>query len=201
MKSLLWTIFFVITKVGVYAPPFPTVLYILLAYRFRAYARSVVYNYVLQNDKREWLKRLWERHPLRITPEATRGSYDGWALSDVHQVLLLNGEMIEQWIEYRKVNKLQFYLVVFFLWGWLDDDSNEDTTDKGHIQRLLDQPGRWDICGRLVRRWCKPVETVYGNSFDLGDVRAEHPYFQWANTFVWNCRNTSMNFKYLWMDY
>ena len=177
--------------------------WVFVAIPFRAYARSVVYNYVLQNDKREWLKRLWERKPERyeeqISTEYDVVWLDGWLLkaenNHIHKIVW------DGYIQYRKVNKLQFYLVVFFLWSFLDDDSNEDTTDKGHIQRLIDQPKKWDICGRLVRRWCEPVETVYGNSFDLGDVRAEHPYFQWANTFVWNCRNTSMNFKYLWMDY
>jgi len=143
---------------------------------------------VLQCEKTEWLGRLWERNP-------TMAQEHGWMLNDIH------GTGRNGYIAKRNVNTFMFYIIVFLIYGWLDSDSNEDTTDKGHIQRIIDNPGKWDIWGRLFRRWLKPVDTVYGNTFDLGDIRAEYPYFHWANTAVWNCRNTAMNFKYLWYEY
>jgi len=161
--------------------------YVFLAIPFRAYARNYVYNYVLQNDKREWLGRLWERKPDFDAPLLL------WVLHDGPH------KNMEGIVKYRKVNKITFYLIVWFVYGWLDDDSCWDTTDKNHIQGVIDHPHTWDVCGKLARKWLKPVETSYGNSFDLGDVR--EPYYQFWATFVWNCRNPAMNFQYLWMGY
>lgn len=163
---------------------------------FRAYARNYVQNCVLQwkmdgkDGRKLWLGRLWEREPTLVDAEFR------WYLKDIHNV------NIEGYIDFRTVNKFQFYLIVFFIWGWLDDDSNEDTTDSGHIERAIANKPKWyDACTLILRPFLKPVDTVYGNSFDLGDVRSDHPYFHWANTALWSCRNTAMNFQYLWMGY
>jgi len=169
--------------------------WIFAATPFRAYARSVVYNYVLRNNLP--LKRLRERNP---TPRIASNGDKGWVLDDVHG---LAGH--HNWrgvIKYRDVTKLQFYLVVFFIWGWLDDDSNQDTTDTGYIKTLLSGERKsWHSIFNPALRKIDLDSVVYGNAFDLGDVRAEHPFFNWAATFVWADRNSAMNFQYLWFGY
>lgn len=165
---------------------------------FRAYARNVVYNYVLQNNVR--LKRLEERKPTFVG--------DGWTLQDVHNLTLFNGQGIRGYIKQRKVNKLQFYLTVLLVWGWLDDDANEDTTDLDYIKTLVDKE-RYQVGSRLLRPLLKNVpvrernggEVVYGNAFDLGDTRDRYAYFHPLATWFWNRRNTAMNWQYLLGDY
>ena len=204
MKSLLWNFFFFITKIGVYVPPFPTLIWILLTYRFRAYARNVVYNYVLQHElngldgRKKWLGRLWERLPVKTI--ASLDTKRGWILQGhlVHPIKRFG------FLEYRKVSKLEFYLVVWLIWGWLDDDSNQDTTDIPHCDQVAHDWKQWWkpwilIAVPFIRNL--PKDIVYGNSFDLGDVRGKHPYFNFWATWVWNFRNTAMNFKYLFLDY
>jgi len=162
---------------------------------FRAYARSVVYSYVLQNDLP--LKRLYERSPMLVDGKA-------WMLQDIHGVGRLGH------VNKRKVNKIQFYLVVIFIWGWLDDDSNEDTTDKGYIETLVKGQRKIKpytitdfILSRNIDKLAKIdfSQVTYGNAFDLGDVRGERPFYNFWATLAWNNRNTAMNFQYLWMDY
>jgi hypothetical protein len=102
---------------------------------------------------------------------------------------------------------------VFFIWGWLDDDSNQDTTDTGYLRELItgyrwkagkqtdEKVYRWHS---IFRPWLKKINLdsiVYGNAFDLGDNRAVHPFYNWVATLVWNDRNTAMNFQYLWGNY
>jgi len=163
---------------------------------FRAYARSVVYNYVLQHNRSEWLGRLWQRQPHWID------ALNYWQLPTTpagHQMPSYKGR-----VHWRKVNKLQFYLVVFLIWGWLDDDANEDTTSRDYIQTLLTGSRKDGLFSRLFQPFLKRAKlkgVVYGNAFDLGDVRAQHPYFNFWTTLFWNCRNTAMNFQYLWTDY
>lgn len=159
---------------------------------FRAWARNYVYNYVLQNGKREWLTRLWERHPTD-----THSNGPGWILKDIH------GTGREGFVKWRRVNKTVFYLTVLFVWGWLDDDSNEDTTDKGHILRTLDGAYPWEI-GRFLKPELSKIDwtdVIYGNTFDLGDIREVYEFNNWAATATWNWRNTAMNFQYLFLNY
>ena len=165
--------------------------WIFVAIPFRGYARSVVYNYVLQHDLP--LKRLRERKPKWVSPESL--------LEDVHYLSHFSPG-IKGKIYGRSVSALEFYLVVFLLWSWLDDDANHDTTDLGYIGTLLD--GSRKSWHRVFIPWLKKIdakEAVYGNSFDLGDTRERYPFFNWAATFVWNDRNTAMNFQYLFFDY
>lgn len=162
---------------------------------FRAYARSIVYNYILQNQKKHLLGRLWERDPVLTVKDGCTG----YILHDVvHDV----GR--EGFVKCRKVNALKFYLVVIFIWMWLDDDANHDTTDLGYISS-------WFIGERRNRTFAKvvnwltgnivPGEHLFGNSFDLGDYRDIKPFFNFWCTFFWNVRNTGMNYQYLWMGY
>ena len=171
--------------------------WVFAAIPFRAYARNVVYNYVLQNDLP--LKRLMERNPSG-DEEGPMTQGGRWDLDDIHG--LSNHHDLKGFIKYRDVNKLQFYLVVFFIWGWLDDDSNQDTTDIGYIKTLLSGERKsWHRIFTPALRKIDSTDAVYGNSFDLGDVRGQHPFYNWAATFVWNERNTAMNFQYLFCDY
>lgn len=187
MKKLWYIIYLILGKIL-------GKVWIFAAIPFRGYARSVVYNYVLQNDLP--LKRLRERNPQ------WDWNRNGWSLDDIHgvsnQAVKING-----YIEKRhyRVSKLHFYLVVIFIYGFLDDDSNHDTTDIGYIKTLLS--GERKSWHRIFNPWLRKMnlDVVYGNSFDLGDVRAKYPVFNWAATFVWNDRNTAMNFQYLLFDY
>lgn len=173
-------------------------VWVFVAIPFRGYARSVVYNYTLQNKRT--IKRLADRMPARTS--------EGWVLRDVHG--LRERHDIRGFIRDRKVSRVEYYIVVFLLWGWLDDDSNEDTTDKGYIRSLTHGDGgffgdnRSSIKAKLLGRWMRDIDwnkVLYGNTFDLGDVRSQHPFCNWAATFAWNSRNTAMNFKYMFLDY
>lgn len=145
---------------------------------FRKYARNVVYNYVLQNGV--YLKRLLER-PI----DTTTTGHTPYKIGAYHGTQ-------GGYINYRQISKVEYCLVYWLIWGWLDDDSNEDTFDKGHIdtilrgERLLWFPGEYleDV-----------PEVQYGNSFDLGDAR-EPTFHFWAST-LWLWRNTAYNFKYM----
>lgn len=165
-------------------------VWIFAAIPFRAYGHSVTFNWVLQNGLP--YKRLMERNP------AWTG--EGWALEDIHG--MAGHHDLRGFIKYRKVTKLQFYLVVFFISGWLDPDSNQDTTDTGYIKTLLS--GERKSWHRIFNQALRKIDldsVVYGNAFDLGDVRAEHSFYNWAATFVWNERNTAMNFQYIFWNY
>jgi len=168
----------------------------------RDYNRNYVYNYVLQNNKENWLKRLWERNPIE--------TQNGWVLLRADNVDHGSQMSRDGFIQYRKTNTVQFYLIVFIAWMWLDDDSNYDTTDKGLIESIASGERKIlpilpaDIITVLFKKQLKKVDfdgVTFGNSFDLGDIRAEHPFYNFFATLVWNSRNPLMNFKYLWMDY
>ena len=150
-------------------------IWFYIALPFRKYARNVVYNYVLQNGL--YLKRLLER-PI------TRTNY-GWEIAPYHYT---DGG----YIKYRKVSWVEYHLVYWLIWGWLDDDSNEDTFDKGHVATITSgERLRW-----FPKKCLESVPKVqYGNSFDLGDVR-EPAFHFWAST-LWLWRNTAYNFKYM----
>ena len=67
-----------------------------------------------------------------------------------------------------------------FIWVWFDDDSNYDTHDGSESLETLDKP--------------------FGNTFDLGDLRAEYPIVDGMKTFRWICRNTFYNFNYMFEE-
>jgi hypothetical protein len=67
-----------------------------------------------------------------------------------------------------------------FIWVWFDDDSNYDTHDGNESLETLDKP--------------------FGNTFDLGDLRAEYPIVNGMKTFKWICRNTFYNANYIFEE-
>ncbi|HKK06534.1 MAG TPA: hypothetical protein VKA50_11880 [Gammaproteobacteria bacterium] len=170
--------------------------WVFVATPFRAYARSVVYNYVLQREKRQWLSRLWQRQP--------NWSFyiNGWVMTG-HVFGHLRPDETG-FVRLRRVSALEFYLVVFFIWGWLDDDSMEDTTSRDYIETLLTGSRKDSLMARLFRPLLKRAKlkrVPSGNAFDLGDARAKSPYFNVVTTLFWNTRNSAMNFQYLWAGY
>jgi len=154
---------------------------------FRGYARSIVHSYCLQSDNYTRIKRLDERFPQY------RGHLGGWILNDVHEVGH-NG-----FVKNLNVSKIHFWLVVFLLWGWVDDDSNEDTYSEGHCLRYTDGDLRHSIMGTLFRKQLlrAVIDGTYGNSFDLGNYRAKDPKFNFIAALIWNTRNSAYNFQYL----
>ena len=101
----------------------------------------------------------------------------GYAITKAsHKKFRLNGL---GFIEYKKVSFLEYYLALF-IWVWFDDDSNYDTHDGIETNETLDKP--------------------FGNTFDLGDLRAEYPITDGMKTFKWICRNSFYNFNYMFEE-
>jgi len=142
----------------------------------RGPARSVVYNYVLQNDI--YLARLLSRSPKWDDDRK------GWVLTGYPWHTTRNG-----FIAYRKVSKTQYLFWYWVVWGWLDDDSTNDTyCSKKFFREYKDIKGY---------SWVDeiPVTSDDGNSFDLGDEL--EPCFSVRPAFWWTLRNTAYNFKYV----
>ncbi len=177
---LLWTVF---RKV------FGLVWY-YVAVPFRAYARNVVYNYVLQNKL--YLKRLLERP---ITPIHRNEMFKPILLYVIEPYHGTEGGAIA----FRRVSWLEYHLVYWTIWGWLDDDSNRDTFDQGYNRTVITGE-RLAFLPEFIRKSLARANekyTFFGNSFDLGDVRAEYPSFDFWSSTLWNIRNTAYNFKYM----
>lgn len=101
----------------------------------------------------------------------------GYAITKAsHKNFRLNGL---GFIEYKKVSFLEYYLALF-IWIWFDDDSNYDTHDGIETNETIDKP--------------------FGNTFDLGDLRAEYPIIDGMKTFKWICRNSFYNFNYMFEE-
>ena len=143
-----------------------------VAVPFRKYARNVVYNYVLQNGI--YLKRLQERTII--------DNYCHYVIKPYHGT---NGGYIDK----RKVSKLEYALVYWLIWGFLDDDANDDTFDIGRVEELRKESKIWAFFLKGAER------KQYGNSFDLGDLR--EPSFHLFASMFWNNRNTAQNFLYM----
>ena len=101
----------------------------------------------------------------------------GYAITKAsHKKFRLNGL---GFIKYKKVSFLE-YCLALFIWVWFDDDSNYDTHDGVETNETLDKP--------------------FGNTFDLGDLRAEYPIVNGMKTFKWICRNTFYNANYMFEE-
>lgn len=148
-----------------------------IAVPFRRYARSVVHNYALENRDKVFIPRLFEV-PRTFNGKTYytndfKGSKGGW-------------------LKYRKVSKLEFTLVYWFLWGWIDDDSHCDTTSKVYLKEHIDG----------VRFRCMPIkylekclEKCNGDAWCRGDAIEDN--FCWFNSIKWSAiRNVGYNFKY-----
>ncbi len=143
---------------------------------FRRYANNVVFNYVLQNGI--YLKRLREREIEYINGEF--GKF--YIIRQYHDTQ-------GGFIEYRKVSWLEYQLVFWFIWGFLDADTNDDTFDVGRVEELRKDSKVWKFLLKGATR------KQYGNSFDLGDAREDN--FHFFATMFWNTRNTAQNFLYM----
>ena len=101
----------------------------------------------------------------------------GYAITKAsHKNFRLNGL---GFIEYKKVSFLE-YCLALLIWVWFDDDSNYDTHDGSESLETLNKP--------------------FGNTFDLGDLRAEYPIVDGMKTFKWICRNSFYNFNYMFEE-
>lgn len=162
----------------------------LLALPFRKWLRNTVYNYTLNKGK--YLKRLYERKPVLV---------DGyWILDGTWH----NAELGK--IKHRDVNIVTYWFTLF-MWGFLDDDSNYDTLDVGHLNEFIvgkiQEDGSYKKRFFWMPQWLRDVikrdrdyalTTPFGNSFDLGDDRV--PVFRPYSSYLWFCRNTAYNFSY-----
>jgi hypothetical protein len=156
---------------------------IALAVPIRAWLRSVVYNYHLQNNI--VLKRLYERSPTKVV--------NGWSLTNLHGP----SSGIVKTIKYAKLK----YIVALPLWLLLDDDCNQDTYDSGFNRTIVtEQRKKWmpnTIKVALFGAMEKAKEcTLVGNTFDLGDIRATEPLSEFWSIFWWTLRNPAYNFNY-----
>ena len=82
-------------------------------------------------------------------------------------------------IEYKKVSFIE-YCLALFIWVWFDDDSNYDTHDGNESEETITKP--------------------FGNTWDLGDMRAKYPIIDKKKTFNWICRNTFYNANYMFEE-
>jgi len=156
---------------------------IFIAIPFRKQLNNIVFNYHLQNGIP--LKRLLERSPKRVD--------NGWELNNLHSDT-------KGFIKYNEVSKLKYYSVVFF-WLLLDSDCNDDTYDAGFNKTIVtEQRKKWIpefIKDCLYRDVIKAEKcNIIGNTFDLGDKRAECRLYGFWSIFWWTLRNPAYNFNY-----
>jgi len=157
-------------------------VWIYFAVPFRAYSNNTMFNYVLEN--KIYLKRLLERpiSPLGFYFYEGKEFY-GYLISPYHNTQ-------GGYIKYRKISWLEYTLNKWLIWFWLDADSNEDTYSWGQVEDLRKE---WNWYSKVTKNLEKPY---YGNSFDLGDARADHPAFNFWTCTSWTWRNTAYNAKY-----
>jgi hypothetical protein len=151
---------------------------------FRHYARSVVYNYKLQNGL--WLKRLYERNPRRIPA--------GWTLT--------GGRTEQGFVGYTPISIVEYWFAYWVIWGWMDDDANHDVTDIGYIKTITEGDRQHWLGSRFIPRLEKELEYLetvkFGNTFELGDNRTPVKLHKcWLSALLWSgLRNGAYNFKY-----
>lgn len=153
---------------------------------FRKYARNTIYNYILQNNI--YLKRLIERKPFLA--------------NGLYYLENRNKSHNQGIIKYKKVSKINYYLTLWFIWIWIDDDSNYDTTDLFFAQKVS-QGLHFSWLPKFIKnRVSIEVEQIknsqFGKAFDLGDNRNKD-FFLISST-LWNIRNTAYNFVYMFEE-
>jgi hypothetical protein len=129
--------------------------------------------------------------------------FRGYARNTVYNYILQNGIKLKRleernpkpFIKYRKVSKLEYYLVVFLIWGWVDDDSNCDTFSYGHnLTYITGKRYIPEIFRRMLKRANFKANKM-NSYFDVGDNI--EPSFDILSCIIWNGRNTAYNFSYL----
>ena len=83
------------------------------------------------------------------------------------------------YIVYKDVSTLEYYFALF-IWIWFDDDSNYDTHDGNESE--------------------ENINKLFGNTWDIGDLRGKHPIVDGKKTFNWICRNTFYNANYMFEE-
>lgn len=83
------------------------------------------------------------------------------------------------YINYKDVSILEYYFALF-IWIWFDDDSNYDTHDGNESE--------------------ENINKLFGNTWDIGDLRSLHPIVNGKRTFKWICRNTFYNANYMFEE-
>jgi len=156
---------------------------IFVAIPFRKYLHNIVFNYHLQNGIP--LRRLLERKPKRMQ--------DGWQLSNWHS-------SDTGFIKYNKVSRMKYYFVLP-LWLLLDCDSMADTYDAGFNKTIINgERKKWmpKFIKDKLQLDAKKYDTcnIIGNTFDLGDRRADKPLYGFWSVFWWTLRNPAYNFNY-----
>ena len=128
--------------------------------------------------------------------------FRAYARNTVYNYILQNGIKLKRfeervpkpYIKFRKVTKLEYYLVVFFIWIFLDDDSGADTFSKGHNDTYINKE-------RYIPEYFRQLlikannKASNGSYFDKGDDIKS--CFDVLSCFIWNGRNTAYNFSYL----
>lgn len=166
-----------------------------LVVHFREYARNTVYNYVLANNI--YLLRLIEKpisalglHKAKIY--GVSQTFKGYVIAPQH-------DTEGGYIIYKKVSWVEYQLVFWFLWGWIDDDSMQDTMCYKFNQSIMDKKRKTWLPKWAIKEVQKAVDghKVKGNTFDIGDRRSENPEFNWVASTLWIMRNSAYNFKYM----
>jgi len=160
---------------------------------FRKWARNRVYNYWFDNNR--FVKRFNQRNP-KLSEDGTKILLT----KPVHHLFDPSKSVPQGYFHKRTVNKATYY-VAFFVWGWFDDDSTQETWSawfngavlKGEKEQwTLKIPG---VREAFKRDLAKLEETnAYGRVFDQGDL-ADYSISGWS-TFLWLLRNTAYNFAY-----
>ena len=156
---------------------------IYLVIPFRKQLNNIVFNYHLQNGIP--LKRLLERSPKSVE--------GGWKLHNNHSNN--NG-----FIKYHKVSKLKYCIALLF-WLLLDADAMADTYDAGFNKTIINgERKKWmpQFIKDKLHQNVKDYDAcnIIGNTFDLGDRRANYPLYGFWSVFWWTLRNPAYNFNY-----
>lgn len=167
--------------------PFIGIPMTFLAIPFRAYARNTVYNYVLANGV--YLKRLLERPIIEHD--------DYYEIQPYHDT---QGGYIKK----RRVSIGEYQFAYYILWQWLDDDSWFDTWSMSYNESIVgtksDESFRLQWLPEFIKESLRQDlgnASLGGNSFDIGDKRAEVPMFGFWSVLLWSIRNTAYNSKYM----
>jgi len=116
-----------------------------------------------------------------------------YARNTVYNYVLSNGLYLPRLnrdvpISKRNVSWIEYQLVYWLIWGWLDDDSYCDTSSERFMLE-------WEDGTRGTRDNSKYLAKCNGNAFTLGDTIESN----WCGmmAYLWNVRNTAYNFKYM----
>lgn len=169
-------------------------IHLAIAYMLRGYSTNVVFNYVLQNNI--WLPRLLERK---------------WELDSesmlYYPMAIKSGVAAKGYLKYRKISKLEYVLVLWLLWIWVDNDSGRDTASQAFTYKLsLGEVWSWlpEYFRNIVKKEYQRMldnSFWYGNAWNLGDARKDNsPEWYWIASIYWLIRNTAYNFNYMFEE-